>query len=140
MDNPDDSRSIGNMLKNLQEGAAQFDRGRVEADIRKIIAQKLQEHADQAGLDISIFIDRNSQHMVVRHRQFGSEHIFSTSTSVPGVLGHEADMIEQAQRGRDVEGTIDGKVGQGKGNVLQGPDNTDVQGLVVEFRPTQLIV
>ena len=139
MENPGDSRSVQNMLNNLQSGTAQFDRARVERDIRQIIAQKLQEKADQAGLDVDIYLDNDSQHMVVQHRRFGSEHVFSTSATVAGVLGQEANAIEEAERGRDVEGTIDGKVSQGKGNLLQGPDNTDVEGLVVEFKPTRIL-
>jgi flagellin len=140
MDNAEDARSISNMLENLQRGQAQLDRDRIEADLRQIIAQKLQQKADQAGLDVNVFLDRASQHLVVEHRRFGSENIFSTSATVPGVLSRQAETIEEAEQGRDVEGTIDGKVAQGRGNLLTGPDNTDVQGLVVEFKPTRTVV
>ena len=139
MSNPDDAGAVRTMVNNLNTPGSQADPERVITDVRSIISQKLQQKVDDAGLNLNVFVDRGSQKLQVEHKDFGSEHVFFTSTSIPGVLGREANKIEEGQRGRDVEGTINGKIGSGRGNVLSGPANTEVEGLVVEFKPTRMI-
>jgi len=140
MSNPDDSSAVRTMKDRLESPGSQADTTRVVGDIRTIIAQKLQEKVDDAGLNLRVFVDRESQRLIVEHREFGSEHEVFTSTSREGVLGHEAGRIESAPRGRDVEGMINGKIGFGKGNLLSGPANTEVEGLVIEFKPTREVI
>ena len=135
-DNPSDAGSMRNMLDNLERPELGLDPVTVARDVRKIIAQKLQEKSDDAGLDVKIFIENQTQNLVVQHNKFGSAHAISVSSSIAGILGESANKIEQAQRGRDVEGTIDGKVGFGRGVKLTGPENTDIEGLVIEVEPT----
>ena len=134
-DNPSDAGSMRNMLDNLERPELGLDPVTVARDVRKIIAQKLQEKSDDAGLDVKIFIENQTQNLVVQHNKFGSAHAISVSSSIAGILGESANKIEQAQRGRDVEGTIDGKVGFGRGVKLTGPENTDIEGLVIEVEP-----
>jgi flagellin len=140
MSNPDDAGSIRTMLDNLRTPGSQADPARVEQDMRQIIAQKLQQKVDAAGLALNLRIDRDTQRLVVEHQEFGSVHEFFTSTSIEGVLGREAGKIEAAVRGQDVEGTINGKIATGRGNVLTGPDNTEIEGLQVEFKPTRPVI
>ena len=134
--NPSDAGSMRNMLDNLERPELGLDPVTVARDVRKIIAQKLQEKSDDAGLDVKILIDHQTQNLVVQHNKFGSEHAISVSSSIAGILSEVANKIEQAQRGRDVEGTIDGKVGVGRGVKLTGPENTDIEGLIIEVEPT----
>ena len=41
--------------------------------------------------------------------------------------------------GRDVEGTIDGKIAVGEGERLHGAESTDVEGLEVQFDSVRLV-
>lgn len=136
MENNNDGEVIRKSLTEMARNPQQFDRGKVIQDIRDIMAQTLQRKADENGLKVDIFIDKTrgpDAPLVVRHREFGSEKDIFVASSHPGVLAQESGQFEEAIRGRDVEGTIDGKIGLGKGESLMGAESTDVQGLGVRF-------
>ncbi|MDH4224638.1 MAG: flagellin, partial [Deltaproteobacteria bacterium] len=135
LDNLSDGKVIKDMLDNLRRNPLEFNSEHVMADVRKIIAQNLQEKVRDSGLNVTVAVDEATQKLNVTHNEYGSNPIFSVSSSVAGVLGREANVIEQADRGYDVEGTVDGKIGVGEGTVLTAPANTDAQGLVVRFNP-----
>lgn len=139
MDNPKDASAIRNMLDNLERPELQVDPQRAVRAIREVIAQKLEQSVKSAGLDVQVLVDPNTQRLVVEHNKFGSAHVFTASATIPGVLSRLANTIEQGERGRDVEGTIDGKIGSGKGVQMTGADGTDVEGLVIEHDPVRKV-
>ena len=77
--------------------------------------------------------------LAVRHREFGRKPTFNVSATVPGLLTGEANVIEQPVAGLDVEGTIDGQIGIGKGQVLVAPPNSEANGLSVKFNSDRLV-
>ena len=146
-DNPADARVITGLLAKLERQPNFFSREGVAEELRNFIAQRLQQLADNAGLKVEVQITKSPEPgaampnggglLFVQHRDYGTTPTFSVSASVPGILGAEADRIEGAVPGRNVEGTIDGKIGVGKGQLLTAPENSDAAGLVVKFNSTR---
>ncbi len=146
-------KSNSKVIKALVDGALKevptLTRPQAERGIREFVAQRLQRMADEGGLAVDIFLDAeepgevtqsgDDRVLVVRHKKFGSEPSFNVSGTVAHVLNAEPDMIEQPSLGRDVEGTIDGNIGVGRGEFLIAPKNTDPQGLTVKFNSTRTI-
>jgi flagellin len=153
LDNAADGKVIQNMLANLKANPKQFDEGQVIRDVREIIAQSLNQKAAQSGLNVEVFVDHTptftdklqgkvqseSGNLVVRQKTFGSRPTFFVASSAPGVLSRETSKFEEAIRGRDVEGTIDGKIGSGRGEELHGAENTPVEGLTMRYAGTRTI-
>lgn len=136
LDNPGDGQVVRNQLANLRKNPEQFDRTQVIRDIREIIAQSLQQKAQVASMNLDVYIDKTESKdgvLVVRHREFGSEPTFFVSSTAAGVLSTKTGTFEEAVRGRDVEGTIDGKIGLGRGELLLGAENTPTEGLVLRY-------
>ena len=142
-DSPSDTKPIGNMISNWERGAINYSVTKLHSDLQDYISQRLQQLADSGGLDVEIFVDRKEAGtpgiLVVRHKKFGSEHSFSVSSTKAGILSSDADMIESALPGRDVEGTIDGNIGVGRGEFLHAAKNTEADGLVVKYNATSII-
>ena len=146
-DNPADARIITGLLAKLERQPQVFSREKAAEELRDFIAQRLQQLADNAGLKVEIQITKFPEPgavlpkggglLFVQQREYGTTPTFSVSASVPGILGLEADRIEVAVLGRDVEGTIDGKIGFGKGQLLTAAENSDAAGLVVKFNSTR---
>jgi flagellin len=137
LDNQVDGKVIQNMLSNLKKTPEQFDREKVIKDIRDIIAQTLNQKAMQGGLKVEVFISKapgqDTGPLMVRHQEFGSRPTFFVASSAPGTLSRETSKFEEAVRGRDVEGTVDGKIGIGSGEELTGAENTSVDGLKLRY-------
>jgi flagellin len=139
--NKTDGEAVTKMLENLARTPEQFDKAQAIKDIRKIIAQTLQRKADEGALDVQVYLSNKpgavfplqNQALTVQHKQFGSSHTFLVSSSAENILGKKAGAFEGATPGRDVEGTVDGKIGVGKGEELNGAPNTATEGLVLRF-------
>ena len=136
LDNNEDAMAIQKTLDGLNRNPGQYDRQKVTGDIRKVIAQLLQRKADQSGLELTVAIEQegSAEALVVRHKQFGSRPTFFVSSTVDGVLANNRGTFERADMGLDVEGTIDGKIAVGDGEILRGAEATATQGLVVRFQ------
>ncbi len=141
LENPDDGKVVRNQLANLKKSPDQFDKTQVIRDIREIVAQSLQQKAQVAGMKVDIYVDKSAGKdgvLVVRHKDFGSQPTFFVSSTSAGVLSSKTGTFEEAVRGRDVEGTIDGKIGLGKGELLNGAENTSTQGLQLRYAGVKL--
>jgi flagellin len=93
---------------------------------------KLNNEIKLIGLDLDFTVDKDGN-MEVRHKQYGSKHTFSVSSSTAGVLSAESRKMEEAERGQDILGTIGGDVASGDGITLTGAQGTKVQGLKVRY-------
>ena len=69
----------------------------------------------------------------LRHKEYGSAHGFSVSSTVAGVLSKVGDTAQTIQNGMDVDGQIDGEEADGVGQVLTGQSGTKVSGLSVRY-------
>ena len=74
----------------------------------------------------------------LQHINYGSDFRFGAASSTPGVLSSESGKIEPAYPGRDVVGSINGEVCQGKGQVLETPeDSLKLSGLRLRYFGSQ---
>lgn len=70
----------------------------------------------------------------LQHISYGSHFRFGASSSTPGVLSSQSGTIEPAYPGRDVVGSINGEICQGKGQVLEAPeDSIKLSGLRLRY-------
>jgi flagellin len=143
LDSNEDGNVIRKLLAEMDRSPEQFNRELVELNIRQTIAENLQRKADSNSMDINVFLTRaegaDGQVLAVRHRQFGSSPTFFVGGTVPGILAVEPNRFEEAIPGRDVEGTLDGKIGVGSGELLMGAESTAVEGLSVQYDAVRLV-
>jgi flagellin len=148
-DGTKDGKAIDNILSNMEKQPTLFPPERAVRQIQEFVVQRLQRMVNEGGLKLDVFLDvaeegsldldGPSRVLVVRHKEFGSEHKFNIAGTVPKVLNTDAEVIEQSVPGRDVEGTIDGHIGLGRGEFLVAPKNTDPEGMMVKFNSARLI-
>ena len=94
-----------------------------------------------AGLDLELVrpeakgTDGNaSQNIVLRHKQYGSEHTFQVASNTPGLLSAQADVPTMVENGIDVAGEIAGEESTGRGQVLTGGPGAGVaEGIRVRY-------
>jgi flagellin len=137
LDSNEDGNVIRKLLAEMDRNPAQFNRKLVESNIRQTIAENLQRKAESNGLKVKVFLTNvqgvNGQVLAVQHTDFGSKPTFFVGSTTPGVLAVEANRFEEAIPGRDLEGTIDGKIAVGEGEYLHGSESTAVEGLKVQY-------
>ena len=143
MENNEDGEVIRKILGEMDRSPEQFNRELVELNIRQTIAENLKRKAESTAMNIEVFLQAmegsSDQVLVVRHREFGSDPTFFVGSTVPGVLAIEANRFEEALPGRDVEGTIDGKIAVGEGEFLMGAEATDVEGVKVRHDSVRFV-
>ncbi len=72
--------------------------------------------------------------ITLTHQEYGSEHSFSVASETAGVLSTVGNVTEEAERGADVKGTINGEDAVGRGQILTGKDNApNIAGLAVRY-------
>lgn len=143
MDSNEDGDVIRKLLAEMDRSPDQFNRKLVETNIRQTIAENLQRKAERNGMKVDIFLTHkpgvDGEVLAVRHQEFGSKPTFFVGSTVPGVLAVEPNRFEEALPGRDVEGTIDGKIAVGHGEHLNGAESTHVEGLDVQFDSVRFV-
>lgn len=143
LDSRQDGDVIRKLLSEMDRSPEQFNRSLVEQNIRQTIAENLQRKADSDNMHIDVYLTKvegqEGEVLAVRHREFGSKPTFFVGGTVPGVMAVEPNRFEEALPGRDVEGTMDGKIGVGEGEFLHGAESTAVEGLSVQFNSVRQI-
>ena len=73
------------------------------------------------------------QFITLRHQDYGSNPVFSVTSTTAGLVAVESDVPQDIRNGRDVAGKIQGEVAFGKGQVLKGGAFTQADGLEVVY-------
>jgi flagellin len=73
------------------------------------------------------------QFITLRHQDYGSNPVFSVTSTTAGLIAVESDVPQDIRNGRDVAGKIQGEVAFGKGQVLKGGAFTQADGLEVVY-------
>jgi flagellin len=73
------------------------------------------------------------QFITLRHQDYGSNPVFSVTSTTAGLVAAESDVPQDIRNGRDVAGKIQGEVAFGKGQVLKGGAFTQADGLEVVY-------
>ncbi len=92
---------------------------------------RLKNEATQVGLDVNIEHDGNR--IKITHNKYGADSTFQVASTTGGVLSEQAGVMQSAQAGKDVVGTIGGHATHGKGQTLTGAEGTPVDGLTVRY-------
>ena len=93
---------------------------------------KLRNQVAQNGLELELVVQDDGR-IGFFHKEFGSAHTFSVSSSTAGVLSTQSRVLDAAIPGEDMRGTIGGEVTVGRGLELTGAEGTRVEGLVVRY-------
>lgn len=94
---------------------------------------RLRHASQEAGLKLDLKLTSDNT-ISVRHQNFGSRYTFQAGSSVAGVLSSDANVLQAAEPGQDVAGTIDGEAATGRGQILRGlPGNENTDGLVLRY-------
>lgn len=93
---------------------------------------RFRNEIEAIGLDVDFEVDDDGN-LNLYHKQFGSEYEFSVASSSEGVLSTEAGIMQKANAGTDILGTIGGHVAFGRGQILTGGAGTPVTGLKVRY-------
>ncbi len=123
---------VDKMLDDFEKFPELHEQQKVNDAIRNVIATKFQKEADTAGLDVDIYINETGM-LTIRHRQFGSKLSFAVTSDVDGILAPKANIGFDADRGRDVAGTINGEIAIGQGQFLTSAEGTKAEGLTIEY-------
>ena len=93
---------------------------------------RLRTQVEQQGLKLDMTVNDDGT-LTFAHQEFGSEPTFSVSSSTPGLLSSESRVMQAAEAGRDIRGTIGGEVSFGVGQELTGGQGTRAEGLTIRY-------
>jgi flagellin len=118
-----DSGQLEEALANNEIIGELRDAGLTAEDIRSAVANKTAANEPQV--------------LTLRHKKFGSDEVFSVTSTTSGLLGVNGDDPTLVENGKDVVGRIQGEIAFGKGQVLTGGSMTRADGLAVRYTGTQ---
>ncbi|MCZ6556452.1 MAG: flagellin [SAR324 cluster bacterium] len=111
-----------------------------EGDTAPNFFGKLQSEVQQAGLAVEVTLTKDDTISIV-HKEFGSEPTFRAVSSVSGIISEKANVVQQAETGKDIQGTIGAEAAVGKGQVLTGvPGSENTDGLSVRYSGPLVVV
>ncbi len=93
---------------------------------------KLRNEVEQNDLNLEVSLNDDGT-LFLQHKEFGSEFSFAVSSFSAGVLSSQSLVMEKAQSGLDIAGTIGGEVAVGRGTLLTGAEGTRAEGLQVRY-------
>ncbi|MDT8447118.1 MAG: flagellin, partial [bacterium] len=122
----------GNIQLTLHEGGRSLTYYTKVGETMDAMLRNLQLLIDQNGLKLDVGLT-DDQRLFVEHQEFGSEPSFGAMTSVEGLLTENANELEEAVQGSDVQGTIGGELAYGEGQYLTGAKGTAAEGLTIQY-------
>ena len=100
----------------------------------------LEEAIKSAGLNLDLIRSDSKetagdlpQKLIVRHKEYGSEHSFQVATNTAGLLSKEANVPDMIKTGLDIEGEIASERAHGQGQILTGGPGGNAAGISVRF-------
>lgn len=130
---PLDADSLEDLRVTLFEGGKTAAVSAREGDTPRSFVGRLREEVNQLGLMLEVSLDEENL-LTVRHREFGSAQAFQGASSTAGVLSQEAGVLQAADPGQDIQGTLGGEAASGRGQVLTGvPGSESTEGLSVRY-------
>jgi len=103
-----------------------------QGDTAAAFAARLQRSIDSAEMHLDIGYDRESEQLLIQHRDYGQDNGFTITTPELGLLKNGKH--EQRFSGSDIKGRIHGEVAVGKATTLTGKaGNRNTDGLSVSY-------
>jgi len=128
----DEEIATGGIQFTFHEGGKNFSYFTKVGETMEAIMNNLQLLMKQNRLSLEVGLTEDNR-LFVEHEQYGSEPNFGAVVSTEGILASEANVLEEAVQGRDVQGTIGGELAFGEGQYLTAAEGTRAEGTVVEY-------
>ncbi len=122
----------GETLVVIEDGRKAEYRAKAEDTVETML-QNFENAIDRAGIQVEVDLDEDGR-LNVRHKLHGSEPNFQVASDTSGILAKRGGELENAQKGVDIGGTINGESAVGKGQYLTGMKGSKcVDGLTVRY-------
>ena len=125
--------NAGGIQVTLHEGGRSLTYYTKVGETMDAMLRNLQVLIDQNGLQLEVGMTEDSR-LFVEHQEYGSEPSFGAMVSADGLLTEEANKLQEAVQGSDVQGTIGGELAYGEGQFLTAAQGTKADGLTVEYK------
>lgn len=128
-----DEDDLPGMQLTLFEGGKTVQITARESDTPDSFFGRLRRASEEAGLALDLTFTEDKT-INVQHKEYGSRNTFQAASSVEGVLSEDANILQAATPGLDIEGTINEEATVGEGQILRGlRGNRNTDGLVVRY-------
>jgi len=124
--------NAGGVQMTLHEGGRSLTYYTKVGETMDAMLRNLQVLVDQNGLKLDIGLTEDKR-LFVEHKEYGSEPSFGAMVSADGLLTEEANQLQEAVQGTDVQGTIGGELAYGEGQFLTAAEGTKADGLTIEY-------
>ena len=129
----DDDDASGLQITLEEEDGAIIRVRNPEVGTAEGFANRLQEAAFEANMNLDILFDVDEEELTIEHREYGLAKGFTVTGNKDGVIVEDA-FEPKLFLGRDIEGTINDEPADGDGLVLTGDlNNENTSGLSVAF-------
>ena len=125
-------KDIEQLIKKSEQDPLLFPQAEISSQIRGLVVFSLNQAAEENGLDLHI-LETPDNKILVRHNKFGDSYLFSATSSVAGILSDEANIAQMADRGKNIEGTINGEIALGEGQLLTALEGTESAGVTIMY-------
>jgi len=127
-----DEINEGNIQITLHEGGNSMTYFSKVGETMDAIIKNVEQLISQNNLNVEVGLTEEGQ-LFVEHNEYGSEPTFGAVVSVAGFLTEEANVMEEAVQGLDIQGTIGGELSYGSGQFLTAARGTRAEGLTLQY-------
>jgi flagellin len=120
------------MLQNVDQDPVRFPAAEMSTEIRGLVVYTLNQEITENGLNLQV-METPDNKLYVQHTDFGDSSSFSVTSSVAGILSAEANIAQTAERGKNVEGTINGEIALGEGQLLTTLNGMEAAGITIKY-------
>ena len=125
-------RDIEQMLNDVEQFPLRFPAEEMASQIRGMVVYALNQGIAENGLKLQI-MQTPENTLQVQHNNFGDSSTFSVTSSVGGILSVEANIAQSAERGKNIEGTINNQLALGEGQYLTTIQGLEAAGVTVKY-------
>ena len=123
---------IEQMLKDMDQFPKRFPSEEVSSQLREMLVYSLNQKIVENGLELRV-METPDNFLQVQHKKFGDSSTFSVTSSVAGILSEEANIAQTAERGKNIEGTINNQLALGEGQYLKTLQGMEAGGITVKY-------
>jgi flagellin len=125
-------RDIEKMLKDVEQFPLRFPAEEMASEIRGMVIYALNQGIVANGLKLQI-MQTPENTLEVKHNNFGDSSTFSVTSSVGGILSAKANIAQSAERGKNIEGTINNQLALGEGQYLTTIQGMEAAGVTIKY-------
>ncbi|MCP4294129.1 MAG: flagellin [Proteobacteria bacterium] len=127
-----DEIDAGNVQFTLHEGGSSLTYFSKVGETMDSIIKNIEQMISQNNLNVEIGLTEDGR-LFAEHKEYGSDPTFGVVISADGLLSEEANVLEEAIQGLDVQGTIGGELSYGAGQYLTGAKGTRADGVTIQY-------